>query len=60
MMLLNVLQEVCGEDSTKREKYDSEIKWSIKKVLTHLQVRTFVELTILWSHCIIEKQALGM
>lgn len=39
MMLLNVLQEVCGDDSIKRGKYDNEIKWSIKKVLTHLQVR---------------------
>lgn len=39
MMLLNVLQEVCGDDSTKRGKYDSEIKWSIKKVVSHLQVR---------------------
>ena len=38
MMLLNVLQEFCGDDSTRRGKYDSEIKWSIKKVLTHLQV----------------------
>ena len=46
MMLLNVLQEVCGEDSTRREKYDSEIKWSIKKVLMHLQVRTLVGLTM--------------
>ena len=46
MMLLNVLQEVCGDDSTHRGKYDSEIKWSIRKVLTHLQVRTLVELTM--------------
>lgn len=46
MMLLNVLQEVCGDDSTRRGKYDNEIKWSIRKVLTHLQVRTLVELTI--------------
>ena len=46
MMLLNALQEVCGEGSTRRGKYDTEIKWSIKKVLTHLQVRTLVGLTM--------------
>ena len=47
MMLLNVLQEVCGDDSTKRRKYDSEIKWSIKKVVTHLQVRGFIKITLM-------------
>lgn len=42
MMLLNVLQEVCGDDSMRRGKYDNEIKWSIKKIMSHLQVRTCV------------------
>ena len=44
MMLLNVLQEVCGDDTTRRSKYENEIKWSFKKVLTHLQVRAKEEL----------------
>ena len=38
MMLLNVLQEVCGNDTTKRKQYEKEISWSIQKIQTHLQV----------------------
>jgi len=38
MMLLNVLQEVCGDDATKRKQYEKEIAWSIQKIQTHLQV----------------------
>jgi len=38
MMLLNVLQEVCADDVTKRKQYEKEIAWSIQKIQTHLQV----------------------
>jgi len=38
MMLLNVLQEVCGDDAAKRKQYEKEIAWSIQKIQTHLQV----------------------
>jgi len=38
MMLLNVLQEVCGDDTDKRKQYKMEIAWNIQKIQTHLQV----------------------
>ena len=36
MMLLNVLSEVCCNNSELREKYSEQFKWSIEAILQHV------------------------
>lgn len=36
MMLLNVISEVCGEDTALRSQYKAHIDWSIQAILEHV------------------------
>ena len=38
MMVLYVIDEVCGEDEVKRHVYSQDEDWAVQKILQHVQV----------------------
>lgn len=39
MIILNVIQEVCGRDDKMTAKYGEHAEWAVEQVLAHAQVR---------------------
>ena len=37
MILLNVLNEFCGDDETLRKKYAGDLEWCVQAVLNHVR-----------------------
>ena len=37
MILLNVLNEFCGEDKTLRQKYAEDLEWCVQAILKHVR-----------------------
>ena len=47
MMLLNVVSDFCGTDTTLRDKYRQQLEWSVDAIMKHVRFTHTVNIIII-------------